>query len=341
MIAASWPRPGSDDERLLHIEPASSTFRDARVRDLPTLLRAGDLLVVNDAATLPASLRGTARSGAAVELRLISRAKSGEWTALVFGAGDWRIRTEDRELNPTLQWEGDRSEELRFRGGLSATVRKTSSRIVKVTFDQVGAAFGSALYRAGDPVQYAYIERPLSAWHVQTSYASRPWAAEMPSAGRPLTWSLLLDLTRRGIRLAAITHAAGLSSTGEASLDAQLPLTERFDVPAATVTAVSETKRAGGRVIATGTTVVRALEGCAAINDGRLRAGEGETNLLLGPGFRLQVVNGLFTGMHEPTASHFALLQAFAPLDVLRRAYAFAERTGYLGHEFGDSNLIL
>jgi S-adenosylmethionine:tRNA ribosyltransferase-isomerase len=341
VIAASWPRAQREEERLLHIDPAASTFRDARVGDLPALLRAGDLLVVNDAATLPASLRGTARSGVAVELRLISRAASGEWTALIFGAGDWRTRTEDRELSPRLSWEGERSEEIQFRGGLSARVRKSSSRIVEVTFDREGAAFWSALYCAGEPVQYAYIERPLAAWHVQTSYASRPWAAEMPSAGRPLTWSVLLDLTRRGIRLASITHAAGLSSTGEASLDETLPLTERFEIPAATVALVKETKLAGGRVVATGTTVVRALEGSAALRGGQLRPGEGETNLLIGPGFRPRIVSGLFTGMHEPTASHFALLQAFAPLDLLRRAYELAERTGYLGHEFGDSNLIL
>ncbi|MEO6417881.1 MAG: S-adenosylmethionine:tRNA ribosyltransferase-isomerase, partial [Polyangiaceae bacterium] len=261
MIAASWPRANPGEERLLHIDPASCTFRDARVRELPTLLRAGDLLVLNDAATLPASLRGTSRSGAAVELRLISRAASGEWTALIFGAGDWRTRTEDRELSPQLSWEGERSEEIGFRGGLSARVRKTTSRLVEVTFDREGAAFWSALYRAGKHVQYAYIERPLAAWHVQTAYASRPWAAEMPSAGRPLTWGVLLDLTRRGIRLGAITHAAGLSSTGEASLDAALPLAERFDVPAAPVALVNETKSSGGRVVATGTTVVRALEG--------------------------------------------------------------------------------
>ncbi len=341
MIAASWPRARPEEERLLHIDPAACSFRDARVRDLPTLLRAGDLLVVNDAATLPASLRGTARSGAAVELRLISRGASGEWKALIFGKGDWRTRTEERELSPELTWDGERSEEIRFRGGLSATVRKTASRIVDVTFDREGAAFWSALYHAGEHVQYAYIERPLAAWHVQTSYASRPWAAEMPSAGRPLSWSLLLDLTRRGVRLAGITHAAGLSSTGEASLDEALPLAERFDVPAATVALVSETKASGGRVVATGTTVVRALEGSAAQHGGTLRAGEGETNLLIGPGFRPRIVNGLFTGMHEPTASHFALLQAFAPLEVLSRAYAFAESAGYLGHEFGDSNLIL
>ncbi|MDB4992898.1 MAG: S-adenosylmethionine:tRNA ribosyltransferase-isomerase [Myxococcaceae bacterium] len=329
-------------ERLLVIDPASGDFTDAAVTELPRFLRKGDIVVVNDAATLPASLHGTL-GGAPIELRLAgapAEAPEGTFAAVLFGAGDWRTKTEHR-ASPPVARAGD---VLTFAGALEATViavDDASPRLLVVRFDRAGARLWSALYVAGKPVQYAYIERELRLWDVQTSYASRPWAMEMASAGRPLSSSLLGSLAGAGVALAAITHAAGLSSTGDDALDARLPLAERYDIPEATVRAIADAKVAGGRVVAVGTTVVRALEGAAAANGGRLRAGEGTTSILLGPGFRAQVVDGLLTGMHEPTASHFALLQAFAPLGLLARAYALAEASGYLGHEFGDSNLIL
>ncbi len=126
-----------------------------------------------------------------------------------------------------------------------------------------GDALWAALYREGRPVQYSYLAHDLPLWAVQTVYAARPWAFEMPSAGRPLSWEILLALRRKGVRWASLTHAAGLSSTGDPAIDAALPLAERYDIPAATVRAVADTRARGGRVIAVGTTVVRALEGAA------------------------------------------------------------------------------
>ena len=143
------------------------------------------------------------------------------------------------------------------------------------------------------------------------------------------------------MRFASLTHAAGLSSTGDAALDAALPRPERFDIPASTVEAIHAARAAAGRVVAVGTTVVRALEGRALQSGGRLTPGEGVTDLLMGPGFVPRVVSGLLTGVHDPTTSHYALLQAFAPLPLLREAAQLAEQRGYLGHEFGDSCLIL
>jgi S-adenosylmethionine:tRNA ribosyltransferase-isomerase len=258
---------------------------------------------------------------------------------VLFGAGDWRKRTEDRPPPPELPAG------TRFTvGGLAARVVEVlppSPRLLRVVFDAQGAALWSALYRAGRPVQYAYTAGPLALWHVQTVYGARPWAVEAPSAGLPLTWNLLLALRRRGVRLASLTHAAGLSSTGDAALDAALPRPERSDIPAATVEAVEATRAAGGRVVAVGTTVVRALEGRAVQHGGRLVPGQDTTDLLLGPGFVPRVVHGLLTGVHEPGSSHHALLQSFAPLPLLKGAAAHAEGAGYLGHEFGDSCLLL
>jgi S-adenosylmethionine:tRNA ribosyltransferase-isomerase len=339
MNPARWPREQPAAGRLLHVAPASGRITASRIEHLPSLLRPGDLLVVNDAATLPASLQGRTEQGAAIELRLLSREAEGTWTAVLFGAGDWRMRTEDRPPPPTVP-AGSRL----VLGTLTATVVEVlppSPRLLRVAFDAQGAALWAGLYRSGRPVQYSYLAGPLALWHLQTAYAARPWAVEAPSAGLPLTWSLLLELRRRGVQLASLTHAAGLSSTGDAALDAALPRPERFEVPASTVDAIHATRAGGGRVVAVGTTVVRALEGRAAASGGTLSPGEGVTDLLLGPGFVPRVVDGLFTGVHEPTTSHYTLLQAFAPLPLLREAAQVAETLGYLGHEFGDTCLLL
>jgi S-adenosylmethionine:tRNA ribosyltransferase-isomerase len=340
VIPATWPRDRALDERLLRVDPRAGALRDARVGDLPSLLREGDLVVVNDGATLPASLHGATAAGEPVEARIFSGSGDGRFRAVLFGAGDARTRTEDRPPPPPLP----PGAEIAFGPDLSAAVEAVSPaspRLVDLAFRQRGAALWSALYRRGRPVQYAYVEAPLELWHVQTRYASRPLCAELPSAGRPLTWGLLLSLARRGVRLASLTHAAGLSSTGDPALDALLPLPEGFEIPAETAEAIREAKAAGGRVIAVGTTVTRALEGCAAQHDGEVVAGAGVTDLVIGAGFRLRVVDGILSGMHEPEASHFRLLEAFAPRAVLARAHAHAEAMGYLGHEFGDSTLIL
>jgi S-adenosylmethionine:tRNA ribosyltransferase-isomerase len=330
---ATWPRDFPQEERLLVVDVANARFVDTRVRSFPDHLRERDLVVLNDAATVPASLR-CEELGLEVRLAQPLEGDGSRWQAVLLGAGDWRTRTEDRPAPPRL----DVGREIRFGPFLSATVTEVSPispRLLALRFSCSGAALWSALHRLGKPVQYAYVDRPLALWHVQTPYAERPWAVEMPSAGRPLAWEILLELRRRGVELARLTHAAGLSSTGDPAIDRELPLRESFDVPAETVEAVHRAKARGGRVVAIGTTVVRAIEGS------QLRAGRGTTDLRIGPGFRPRFVDGLLTGIHERTASHFALLGAFAPTELLDRAYAHAERAGYLAHEFGDSCLVL
>jgi S-adenosylmethionine:tRNA ribosyltransferase-isomerase len=150
----------------------------------------------------------------------------------------------------------------------------------------------------------------------------------------------LLRLRERGVALAHLTHAAGISSTGSAELDRLLPLPERYEIPASLVAAIDRVKDRGRRVVAVGTTVVRALEGCFAENS-KLSSGEGVARLVIGPGFRPRVVDGILSGMHEPATSHYALLSAFASDGLLRSALDAAERAGFLQHEFGDTMLIL
>jgi S-adenosylmethionine:tRNA ribosyltransferase-isomerase len=172
-------------------------------------------------------------------------------------------------------------------------------------------------------------------------YAGRPFAFEMPSAGRPLSWEILLALRRRGVRWGALTHAAGLSATGDPAVDAALPLPERYEIPAATARAIAETRRRGGRVIAVGTTVVRALEGAAAGASGVPRAGAGTTDLRIGDGFQPRVADGILSGVHAAGESHFAVMAAFAPRGLLDAAMADAERSGFTTHELGDAMLVL
>jgi S-adenosylmethionine:tRNA ribosyltransferase-isomerase len=341
VIAARWPRDDTAQEKLMVVDPGSGRFEARRVNDLPGLLRAGDLLVVNDAATLPASLRGVTLQGEPIEARLLALHGEGasRWRAVLFGAGDWRTRTEDRRPPPRLA-AGDR---LRFDGGLVAHVERvgaSSERLVELRFDADEDQFWSLLYRHGRPVQYAHVAAPLALWHVQTVFGARPWASEMPSAARPLAWELILALRGQGIGFARVTHAAGLSATGDARLDAALPLRESFAVPAETVEAIGRARAQAARVVAVGTSVVRALEPVTN-EDGTPRAATGETDLLVDGSRPLRVVDAILTGMHEPGTSHDALLHAFAPDALLRTAHAAAEASGFLGHEFGDSMLLL
>ncbi len=331
MRPASAPRT---PERLLLVDPARETFADARPEELARLFSSGDLLVMNDAATLPASLAGKTPRGQPVEVRLLSGADA-TFRAALLGAGDWRTRTEHR---PAPERVGP-GEEIALGADLRATVESVSElspRLVTLRFDRSGEALYKALYAHGRPIQYAHVPEPLDLWSVQTGYASRPWAVEMPSAGRPLTFEVLLGLKRRGVALATLTHAAGVSATGDPLIDAALPLPERYEIPQATVDAVAGARR----VVAVGTSVVRALEGAVA-RDGELRAGPGETDIIIRAGFEPRVVDALLTGMHEREASHFDLLQAFAPRGLIETAYAHAEEAGYRGHEFGDATLIL
>ena len=340
MTPAVWPRGDRGATRLLHLDPVRETIEDHTVGELPGLLRAGDLLVLNDAATLPASLQGRSRLGP-VEVRLASHAEGERhWTAVLFGAGSWRQRTEDRPEPPRLA-PGER---LQFGAGLQAEitdVSPVSARLVGLRLEAGDDRLWPALYRAGRPIQYAHLCGPLQLWDVQTPYAARPWAAEMPSAGRALTLTRLDALALRGVTHAFVTHASGLSSSGDPAIDAMLPLPERYEIPETTRAAVQRTREHAGRVVAVGTSVVRALESSAWKKDGRVAAERAIAELRIDRGFAPRVVDGLLSGIHETGTSHRRLLEAFASPALLDAAFAHAEARGYLGHEFGDLSLTL
>jgi S-adenosylmethionine:tRNA ribosyltransferase-isomerase len=321
----------SADGRIAHGERAR----------LADLLRAGDLVVANDAATLPASLFGThGPSGAPIEVRLTGRRTLHvddvrAFSAIVFGAGDHRTRTEDRAAPPPLH-AGDALQ----LGPLGAVVQRTLAhpRLIELRFEGAVDAIWASIARHGRPIQYAHVQEPLALWDVWSAIAAPPVAFEPPSAGFVLDWALLHALRERGIGFATLTHAAGISSTGDATLDARLPLDEAYHIPPYTVAAVARAQRDGARVMAVGTTVTRALEHAA--RGGALRAGNGVANQRIGPGTQLHVVNAILSGAHEPGSSHHDLLRAFTAPSVLQRADRALREHGYLTHEFGDSVLV-
>ena len=197
----------------------------------------------------------------------------------------------------------------------------------------------AGLARHGRPIQYAHVPEPLALWDVWTSIAGPPVAFEPPSAGFALDWRALAAMRARGVAFATVTHAAGISSTGDDELDRRLPFDEPYRIPPATARAIRRVRERGGRIVAIGTTVVRALES-AAIGDGRVRAGEGLATQRIGPATALRVVDAILSGVHEPGTSHYELLRAFTDDATLRRVDTELTGRGYRTHEFGDSVLI-
>jgi len=188
----------------------------------------------------------------------------------------------------------------------------------------------------GRPIAYGHLAHPRPLRDLQTVFADEPGSAEMPSAGRPFTPRVLDDLFARGVQVAPL-----VLHTGVASLErGERPYPERYRVPLSTARLVEATRRWGGRVIAVGTTVVRALES-VALPGGAVRAGEGWTSLVVTPERGLRVVDGLITGWHEPESSHLLMLEAAAGRELLQRSYDEAAARGLAGHEFGDALLIL
>ncbi len=335
MIAASRPAQRPGDARVLVIA-SGGTFAHTARSSLADFLRRGDLVVANDAATLPASLHGIhLPSRAPIEVRLAGRSSLAHgdlrFSAVVFGAGDWRTRTEDRPSPPPLAI-GDRL----ALGPLVATINGLlgHKRLVAIGFEGPPDAVWAGIAGHGQPIQYAYVDRRLALWDVWTPIAAVPVAFEAPSAGFALGWRLLRTLRSRDVEFATITLAAGISSTGDPALDARLPLDEPYRVAASTASAIRRARARGGRIVAVGTTVVRALEHACG------RGGEGIADQRVGRETSLDVVDALLSGTHGPEESHYQVLRAFQDDRVLANADAALEAMGYRTHEFGDSILI-
>jgi S-adenosylmethionine:tRNA ribosyltransferase-isomerase len=341
VIAADQPVQRSADSKLLHVD-ATGRIRSVPRSALIDLLRPGDVVIANDAATLPASLRGVhVPTGAAVEVRLAARGSLASedvlrFHAVVFGSGDHRTRTEDRALPPPLQ-PGQKIE----LGSLTAVVEQLLGhpRLIALRFANSAADVWAGLARHGRPIQYAHMPHALQLWDVWTPIAAQPVAYEPPSAGFVLDWQLLAAFASKGIVFATITHAAGISSTGDPELDRLLPFDEPYRIPSATAEVIRRASRENRRVVAVGTTVVRALEHSAA-RFGAVIAGDAVADQRIGAHTRLRVVDAILSGTHEPGTSHYDLLRAFADESTLRRADRALDEGSFRTHEFGDSVLI-
>jgi S-adenosylmethionine:tRNA ribosyltransferase-isomerase len=325
-----------DQVRLMVVDRATGRIEHTRFDKIGDYLCLGDLLVFNSSRTLPASLRGCecgATHGPCMEVRLAERLPDASWLALLvceqgdpFGCG----------LRAGMQ--------IDFAEGLTATVLERDDniqRLWKLRFSISGTQLVDLIYRLGKPLRYEYVSAPWDLDYYQTVYATEPGSAEMPSAGRAFTWKLLLDLKRRGIASAYIVLHAGLSSYMDDELDRRRPASEEeYFVSRITAEKINRTRENGGRVIAVGTTAVRALESVANEN-GHVTEAHGYTRLKIDNHHRLKAVDGLLTGLHEPEASHLELLSAFLPAARIHAAYQEAIERRYLWHEFGDLNLIL
>ena len=308
-----------DGVRLLVSDAETGALDHRAFAEFPYLLEAGDLLVVNDSATLPAALDARRADGTALALHLSTRVTNSLWIV------------EPRAAAST-------GEVLALPGAATATLLAPANPdAVRLWYARIEAPdpVVEYLHRHGTAIRYAYVDGSFPIADYQTIFARVPGSAEMPSAGRPFSAKTLALLRERGVAIATVTLHAGVSSA-EAH---EPPQPEPFSVPHATAEAVNATRRYGGRVVAVGTTVVRALE--SAVAGGEAVAANGWTDLVVTAERRLAVVDGILTGFHEPRASHLAMLRAFTAPGVLEAAYAAALECGYLWHEFGDVHLIV
>lgn len=318
-----------DAVRLLVARPGGVEHR--RFSDLPAELAAGDLLVVNTSATLPAAVDAQRRDGRPVPVHVSTELDDGSWVVELRrsdGAGPApdAVRGEQVLLPGAVR--------LRLAGAYPDP-EATSPRLWRAT-PSPATDLVTYLSHHGRPIAYSYLAGRYPLDDFQTVFATRPGSAEMASAARPFTPRLVVRLATRGVTVAPIVLHAGVSSP---ELH-EPPLPERFWVPADTARLVTSARAAGRRVVAVGTTVVRALE-TAADPHGSVRASCGWTDLVLGPDRPARAVTGLITGLHAPEASHLLLLEAVAGRELVAAAYAAAVEQRYLWHEFGDSSLFL
>jgi S-adenosylmethionine:tRNA ribosyltransferase-isomerase len=278
---------------------------------------------------MPAAVDGTRRDGRAVTVHFSTALDDGGWIVEVRPAG--------RATGPVS--DSGRGDRILLPDAVQLVLRTPDpAGQTRLWRADVGVEGGVAAYlgRRGRPIRYAYVSAPAALAEYQTVFAREVGSAEMPSAGRPFTADLVVDLITRGVAVAPITLHTGVSSQEPG----EPPLPERYVVPEATARAVNVTRAAGARVIAVGTTATRALESATDVS-GTVRAAAGWTDLVLGTRRPARVVNGLISGWHAPGASHLELLEAVAGTELVDRAYREALRERYLWHEFGDSCLLL
>jgi S-adenosylmethionine:tRNA ribosyltransferase-isomerase len=314
-----------DHVRLLVVDRRRRKVTHTRFDHVGEYLHADDLLVVNSSRTLPAALPATRADGTLVQLRLCVR-RPGEWDVLA-------VEPETPFANVELQ-PGER---LRISTTMTAEVLGRRADISLLWRLAVSCDGLAEIEAVGEPIRYSYLTKKISLDYYQNVYAGRAGSAEMPSAGRPFSRELMSRLRMAGVRTSEILLHTGLSSFQDDAFDAEHHMYEEwFEVDADSAAAINSAPR----VVAVGTTVVRAVES-AVDTRGKVHEARDWTNLAVTAETRLRAVDALITGLHEPTASHLDLLRALVDEPLLVHAYDEAVEHGYLWHEFGDSMLII
>jgi S-adenosylmethionine:tRNA ribosyltransferase-isomerase len=335
-LIAQHPLERRTDARMLHLRRCDGGLSHRHVRDLPAVLRPGDLVVVNDTRVVPARLVGRrAATGGRWEGLFLEEAGGGAWRMLAHTRGrpavGERILIADREGRETF------SLELLARGaGGTWLVRPSQDGPAAVVLERVGRVPLPGYIRGG-------AEHPGDRDRYQTVFARQAGSAAAPTAGLHFTPELLADLAAGGIGLARVTLHVGLDTfrpIATPRLDDHPMHTEWCECPEATVAAIHDTKARGGRVVAIGTTAVRTLETAARSSSGSLSAWRGPTNLFIRPGFSFRVVDCLLTNFHMPRTTLLVLVSEFASRDLIRRAYAEAIGERYRFLSYGDAMLI-
>lgn len=323
-----------DEVRLMVSYLNDDSVVHSRFRDLADYLNPGDVLVINTSGTMNAALRAVDEDGADFELHLSTRRADGTWVV--------EVRQLDGASTKPF-YDGRSGQQFDLPGGGRATLEVPLNRGDNEAPKRLWVAqlalpddLHTYLDQHGFPIRYSYVKQGWPGSYYQTAYATEMGSAEMPSAGRAFTPQLITRLVAKGIVFAPL-----ILHTGVASLeDHEPPYAEYYRVPEDTAQIVNHARAAGKRVVAVGTTVVRALETVTNL-DGRLRGDEGWTDVIITPERGITAVNGMLTGLHEPKATHLAMLEALAGRDHLRKTYDQALHKKYLWHEFGDLHLIL
>ena len=321
---------GRDAVRLMVSSRTDDRVIHARFRNLPEFLQGGDLVVINTSGTRPSALSVTRADGTVLELHLSTHLPANLWIVEVrLPNGNASLPFRDIRAGETLRLPEEGT------AMLHAPYGDDGARLWIATLD-LPEPLDPYLARYGFPIRYNYVREPWPIEYYQTVYATETGSAEMPSAGRAFTPELITRLVARGVQIAPL-----LLHTGVASLeDHEPPYEEFYRVPLGTARLANAARAAGRRVVAVGTTVVRALE-TVTDAEGTTHPGEGWTGLVITPERGVRSVDALLTGLHEPRATHLAMLEALAGPEHLQIAYGEALREGYLWHEFGDLHLIL